>query len=653
MPVDTLPIPHSSSAPSLSIRSFRSLASQRSASSRNPKKPASSRVPHPSHRHAAPSAPWPWVDLEDEVDRKQLDKSSPPIPKECLHGEDCNNCWTGYPQSRFPNWTPRQVKKSKIFDAIHNYNRDDECVLYQVDVDNDGFFSNGDEIVVEDDSDASLESLWRRLINYKRPPGNRVRAIFLHNTSGPVLQMLGTKFNIEPFFWSSSLNWIPSRFQEAPKEGEGDHITLTLTFVRSMTMDRAEQLNNSTISLINTSPSTLLGMHAHPYIIVTIYSYEELQETKKSTLMHLSTLVQVMFFVCSMELCSDGRIDQRLLVLDLLAVHLVRNVNGNTIISYHPTNNKRTTQAKYLHERIRFAGQSVYWQNIFQNSEDPTFLLLAFIWHAIYAWDQALEDLYGHISYLETRVMATTEMRLTHELHTIRAHHLHYTSLLDDFSKHVTFVRDTSNPALQGYHVSERDRMFTKNTMDRECSTLLGEIKRLQTDLMMQERRLKNVMGLVFSSVNITDSRYMREMTEAAVRDSAAMKQVAYLTMVFLPASFVAGVFGMNVEEINPGTFGTLPHYLAVALPLTLLTAWIIIAFQSTYLFEAETHFLLRLGWPVYLIMKYFGLHKRKPQEEVEDEDEKNNEFSGITVEPPADDPLLPTSHPPRSPFQR
>ena len=23
------------------------------------------RVPHPSHRHAAPSAPWPWVDLED------------------------------------------------------------------------------------------------------------------------------------------------------------------------------------------------------------------------------------------------------------------------------------------------------------------------------------------------------------------------------------------------------------------------------------------------------------------------------------------------------------------------------------------------------------------------------------------------------------
>lgn len=25
----------------------------------------SNRVPLPSHRHASPSAPWPWVDIED------------------------------------------------------------------------------------------------------------------------------------------------------------------------------------------------------------------------------------------------------------------------------------------------------------------------------------------------------------------------------------------------------------------------------------------------------------------------------------------------------------------------------------------------------------------------------------------------------------
>ena len=51
-------------------------------------------------------------------------------------------------------------------------------------------------------------------------------------------------------------------------------------------------------------------------------------------------------------------VDQCLLVLDLLSVHLVRNINGSTIISYHPTLNIPTTSAKYLHERIRFAGSS-------------------------------------------------------------------------------------------------------------------------------------------------------------------------------------------------------------------------------------------------------------------------------------------------------
>ena len=45
-------------------------------------------------------------------------------------------------------------------------------------------------------------------------------------------------------------------------------------------------------------------------------------------------------------------------------------------------------------------GQSVYWQNIFQKSPDPTFIFLTFIWHALYAWDEALENLYDHICYM-------------------------------------------------------------------------------------------------------------------------------------------------------------------------------------------------------------------------------------------------------------
>ena len=82
------------------------------------------------------------------------------------------------------------------------------------------------------------------------------------------------RYNIEPFFWSSSLNWIPSRFQADSKEKFGDSesnircwmigsfffkvlalaITISLTFLHSMSNDDAVQLNQST-----DNASTLLG----------------------------------------------------------------------------------------------------------------------------------------------------------------------------------------------------------------------------------------------------------------------------------------------------------------------------------------------------------------------------------------------------------
>ena len=45
---------------------------------------------------------------------------------------------------------------------------------------------------------------------------------------------------------------------------------------------------------------------------------------------------------------------------------------------------------KVLHFRIRLAGDSVY-------TSDPTFTIL---WHYLYIWDQALEELYKHIAWL-------------------------------------------------------------------------------------------------------------------------------------------------------------------------------------------------------------------------------------------------------------
>ncbi|KAF9467131.1 hypothetical protein BDZ94DRAFT_1249633 [Collybia nuda] len=402
--------------------------------------------------------------------------------------------------------------------------------------------------------------------------------------SGPVLQMLGARYNIEPFFFSSSLNWIPSRYEEEVRPKEGDHITITLTFLKSLEDSRGRRNNDSTPSLPGSVSSTIGS--AERTILV-----EQMIDTQAPLRLRSS---------------------RRLLVLDLLSVHLIRKANGSTIISYHhEMDDHKTTTAKYLQERIRFAGQSVYWQSIFQKSSDPTFVLVVFLWHAMYAWDEALESLYKHICWLETRVINTSDMILTQELHIIRAHQLHYSSLLEDFKKTVEFVRTTRNPAMDA--LEESERKYSTDLMDRECHYLLSEIERLEMGRRMQDKRLKNVMNLVFSSVNIGDSKRMQQMTEAAVRDSAAMKQIAYLTMIFLPASFVAAVFGMNVKTFAPETAGTLPHYVGAAISLTILTIWIIVAFQSRYIFAEGTSIWVRLAWPFLLFGK---LVKRKENDD-------------------------------------
>ena len=95
----------------------------------------------------------------------------------------------------------------------------------------------------------------------------------------------------------------------------------------------------------------------------------------------------------------------------------------------------------------------------------------------------------------EARVIQTYDIGLTQELHIIRAHQLHYSSLLDDFRKTVEFIRDTKNPAMDAF--PETVRMESERLMQRECKSLWNEIDRLEKSRSMQEQRLTNITNLV------------------------------------------------------------------------------------------------------------------------------------------------------------
>ena len=95
------------------------------------------------------------------------------------------------------------------------------------------------------------------------------------------------------------------------------------------------------------------------------------------------------------------------------------------------------------------------------------------------------------------------------------------------------------------------------------------------------------------------------------------MKQIAYVTMVFLPAHFVSvcspcplqnladdivkEFFNMNVRTLNPQSQGSLTVFLIFSCVLSGVIFWVVIAFQAKFLFDKDTPYWKRLGWPLYL----------------------------------------------------
>jgi hypothetical protein len=181
--------------------------------------------------------------------------------------------------------------------------------------------------------------------------------------------------------------------------------------------------------------------------------------------------------------------------MDLLAIHMVRDAKISTIFSYHPESTGSWTSAKRLHSLMLLVGKSVYWQNIFSKSKDPTFLFLAILWYPLYAWDESFESLHNHVSSLVRRAHAGLKLLLKYiqvpdilkspaehscYLQALQGRLLHYESLLDGYKASVSFIEKTPNPAVESLGTCEAQRKASNELMKKECENLLSEIDRLE-----------------------------------------------------------------------------------------------------------------------------------------------------------------------------
>ena len=126
----------------------------------------------------------------------------------------------------------------------------------------------------------------------------------------------------------------------------------------------------------------------------------------------------------------------------------------------------------------------------------------------------------------------------------MRAHLLHYISLLRDFATSVEFVRKTANPAMDSDDINDASRAADKELLDKECGNILSEVERLQHSRTTLDLRVQNVQRLVSADTGASSfSQPMPKVqiyTSVNIEDSKAMKRLSYITMIFLPAGFVA-----------------------------------------------------------------------------------------------------------------
>ena len=72
----------------------------------------------------------------------------------------------------------------------------------------------------------------------------------------------------------------------------------------------------------------------------------------------------------------------------------------------------------------------------------------------------------------------------------------------------------------------------------------------------------------------------------------------------------------MNVQEIVPNANGTLAHYVVTAISFTLISVWVITAFQSRYNFRKGVAFWVRMAWPLFFMLRLFHLDPYAPTDD-------------------------------------
>ena len=186
-------------------------------------------------------------------------------------------------------------------------------------------------------------------------------------------------------------------------------------------------------------------------------------------------------------------------------------------------------------------------------------------------------DIRDHVRRLETASLPSGQKPKPNfrRLHDIARHAIHVTEALEvtvqnieQISRqHEIFVNSRTDLQAEPAHQEVSERLaFFKSYIDSARQRSISN-----------EKRLQNEIQLAFNIVAQHDASISVEISRAARSDSETMKTLAFVTLTFLPPTFICALFSMSFFHYDDGSGWGVSNkiwiYWVIAVPTTVATA--------------------------------------------------------------------------------
>ena len=213
-----------------------------------------------------------------------------------------------------------------------------------------------------------------------------------------------------------------------------------------------------------------------------------------------------------------------------------------------------------------------------KNLDDPFWAYTAVGHELIHLETNAVWAIRDKLRVIEKRLNPRGKPKINfRSLHDLARHAIHVTETLDvatlTMSRIISQHEHVDNDCSAWQSIHDRLMYFQS----------LIESQRCRSD--SNQKRLHNELQLEFNQVTQYDSRTAVEISQATRADSAAMKTIAALTLVFLPPTFICAIFSMSFfsfdRDLGWAVSGQFWVYWVCALPMTALTSVIYFYWQK------------------------------------------------------------------------